>query len=320
MKSSFIVPCLNEEGNVNAFYDEFKRAFDGSGFEWELIFVDDGSTDATYAHMRALSEHDYRVAAVSFSRNFGKEAAIWCGLQEATGDVVGIIDADLQQPPEDALAMVRILADSPEVDCVAAYQETRKGGVSKLSSMFYGVMEKATGMKMMRDASDFRVFRRCVADALLSMPEVHRFSKGMFAWLGFHTEPYPYTARDRASGESKWSVYGLFKYAAEGIVAFSTAPLKAATALGFIVSALAIIYCIVLIVQTLAYGIDVPGYATTLAAVLLLGGAQLLVLGVIGEYLSRVYIQGKQRPICVVRERHKLDKPREEKREADGNA
>lgn len=245
------------------------------------------------------------ITAIQFSRNFGKEAAIWAGLNNAKGDLVGIIDADLQQPPCDALAMVDLLVSNPEYDCVAAYQEKRnEGGVSaSIKNCFYKIMSKMCSMDMIQNASDFRVFRRSVADAILSLPESQRFTKGIFAWIGFETLPYPYTPQDRVAGESKWSFRKLVAYAAEGILSFSTAPLKVATVLGLATSFFALIYCMAVLLRTLIFGIDVPGYATTIGVVLLLGGIQLMVLGAIGEYLARDYIQGKQRPIFIEKKR-----------------
>lgn len=302
---SFIVPSFNEAPNLVAFYTEFSRVFSQSDYDWELIFVDDGSTDESFKILSDLSLKSPGITAVQFSRNFGKEAAIWAGLNTAKGDLVGIIDADLQQPPCDALAMVDLLVSNPEYDCVAAYQEKRnEGGISaSIKNCFYKIMSKMCSMDMIQNASDFRVFRRSVADAILSLPESQRFTKGIFAWIGFETLPYPYTPQDRVAGESKWSFRKLVAYAAEGILSFSTAPLKVATVLGLATSFFALIYCVAVLLRTLIFGIDVPGYATTIGVVLLLGGIQLMVLGAIGEYLARDYIQGKQRPIFIEKKR-----------------
>lgn len=302
---SFIVPSFNEAPNLAAFYTEFSRVFSQSDYDWELIFVDDGSTDESFIILSDLSLKSPGITAIQFSRNFGKEAAIWAGLNTAKGDLVGIIDADLQQPPCDALAMVDLLVSNPEYDCVAAYQEKRnEGGISaSIKNCFYKIMSKMCSMDMIQNASDFRVFRRSVADAILSLPESQRFTKGIFAWIGFETLPYPYTPQDRVAGESKWSFRKLVAYAAEGILSFSTAPLKVATVLGLATSFFALIYCVAVLLRTLIFGIDVPGYATTIGVVLLLGGIQLMVLGAIGEYLARDYIQGKQRPIFIEKKR-----------------
>lgn len=304
-KLTFIVPSFNEVDNVEPFYDSFDACFASSGFEWELVFIDDGSTDGTYDRLKALAKNRPGVVAISFSRNFGKEAAIWAGLNNASGDIVGIIDADLQQSPEDALRMVRILEESSRYDCVAAYQEERyeKGILRAFKTSFYRIMAKASGMDIVENASDFRVFRKNVVDAILSLPESYRFSKGIFAWIGFETYPYPYTPKDRAAGESKWSFSSLVKYAIEGVLAFSTSPLRLATVLGLFTSLIALLYFVVVIAKTLTFGVDVPGYATTIGLVLLLGGVQLFVMGIMGEYLARTYIQGKGRPIYIERDR-----------------
>ena len=305
LRVSFVVPCFNEQDNIEAFHAEFARAFEGSAFEWRLVMVDDGSTDATWEKISSLAATDARVSGLRFSRNFGKEAAIYAGLEECVdaSDYMGIIDADLQQQPSVARDMLELLDSKPEVDCVAAYQEERREGalVSFLKKRFYSIFTSMTRSKVVADASDFRVFRRSVGEAVLSMTEYHRFSKGIFAWVGFETEPYPYTPASRNAGDSKWSIGSLFRYAFEGILSFSTAPLTFIAGAGLVVSIGALIYAIVLIIRTLAFGIDVPGYASSVALILLLGGVQLFALGVIGEYLARAYIQGKERPVYILK-------------------
>lgn len=303
--ATYIVPCFNEEDNVIPFYEEFEQAFKGSKINWELLFIDDGSKDNTYRTLQMLSKKTNKVRAISFSRNFGKEAAIWAGLSNCTSDFVGIIDADLQQPPQDARCMTEFLLENENYDSVAAFQENRyeKGLNAKLHRSFYELLSKMSDMDIIQDASDFRVFRRNVADAILSLPETYRFSKGIFAWIGFETYAYPYQPRNRATGESKWSFWGLVKYAIDGVIGFSTKPLRFVTILGFMTSLMAIIYFLVILFGTIIFGIDVPGYATTIGVVLLLGGIELLVTGVLGEYLARVYIEGKHRPIYIEKSR-----------------
>lgn len=313
MKLSMIVPAYNEEGNVRPFYEETVRVFSEARFTYEMIFVDDGSKDNTYVELQKLvadarekqshfSEITPVVKVVSFSRNFGKEAALLAGLKHAEGELVSFIDADLQQEPATLLEMVRQLEADPDLDCVAACQTNRaKGLTSPLSRKFYKILASSSNMDVIQDASDFRVFRRCVADALISMGDYQRFSKGLFSWVGFKTKAFPYTPSARHSGSSTWSFWGLLRYAFNGLLSFSTAPLRAITTGGIVVSAAAFIYLIVVIVQRLAFGIDVPGYATIVALILFLGGMQLLALGAIGEYLSRMYIEGKDRPIYIER-------------------
>lgn len=277
----------------------------GVHYNWCLLFVDDGSWDGTWDRIEGLSLADSRVRGIRFSRNFGKEAAIWAGLNNLDTDYIGIIDADLQQPPSDALAMCRILDENPAIDCVAAYQEQRyeKGVFGRVKQSFYGIFTRLSGLGAVQNASDFRVFRRNVAQAVLSLPEHFRFSKGIFTWVGFETQPYPYTARDREAGESKWSFFGLVKYAIEGIFAFSVKPLRIATALGLFAAACAVIYFLAVLIRALVVGVEVPGYATLMSVVLLLGGVQLVCMGIIGEYLARTYMQGKQRPIYIEKKR-----------------
>ncbi len=306
---SFIVPCYNEAENVKRLYHEMDATFSGAGMPLELVFVDDGSKEGTFAAIQdvaaeaAISGGTTCVQGIRFSRNFGKDAAVYAGLEHATGEVMGIIDADLQQSPEDALAMVRLLGENPEVDCVAAYQSERRPGPGQsLHRAFYHVLSWLSDMDVVQDASDFRVFTRHVANAILSMPEALRFTKGIFAWVGFTTLPYPYIPRERAAGESKFSFRKSVSYAMDGAFAFSVKPLRLATVLGFAVSIFAIVYMLVIVIRALIVGIETPGYVTTIGVVLLLGGIQLLMLGIIGEYLARAYLEGKQRPIYLVKD------------------
>ena len=298
---SLIVPCYNEEQNVEAFYARCLEVFPQEKFE--AVFVNDGSRDGTYKKLQELHEKYSNVLVVNFSRNFGKESAIYAGLKYATGKYISIIDADLQQDPEIVKNMVHILDEKPEIDVVAAYQEQRHEGKSMewFKNRFYKFINRLSEVDLRENASDFRTFRASVQKALLDMPEYFRFSKGLFSWVGFETEYIPYEAAERFAGTTKWSFTKLVKYALEGIVSFSTVPLKIATFLGAIVSLIAIVYAIVIIAQTLIAGIDVPGYATTMVVVLLLGGVQLLVMGILGEYLAKTYIQGKHRPVYIAK-------------------
>ena len=242
---------------------------------------------------------------VNFSRNFGKEAALLAGLSHATGEVVGIMDADLQQEPETLLAMYQELICHPEADCVAAYQSTRHEGALKalLKGAFYRVFKDITQgtSGMIAGASDFRVLRRCMAEALLSMPEYHRFSKGLFAWVGFETIPFAYEPSPRAAGTTKWSLRKLMAYAIEGILSFSTAPLKLATLVGSLSSLAAVAYFFVVVWETLATDRVPSGYPTIVCLILLLGGLTLLTLGIIGEYVARIYLEGKHRPAYIAK-------------------
>ena len=306
---TFIVPAYNEVDNVIPFYQEFSTVFSEASIPFELIYIDDGSSDGTRQKLKGLASQNPYVLAISFSRNFGKEAAIWAGLQNAHGEVIGIIDADLQQSPKDALNMVKLLLSDDDFDIVAAFQAERHESalISFAKKRFYGIMGSLMKTPVVADASDFRVFRRKVAEAILSLPEYDRFSKGIFSWVGFHTENYPYVPSDRRSGTSKWSVSSLFKYAFSGLISFSSSPLRLASYIGFVVSAIALIYFAIVVIQKLFFGISISGYATIVCLILLLGGVQLLFLGVAGEYIGRTYIQSKQRPIYIESHRYVSD-------------
>lgn len=303
MKLSLIIPCYNEEENIRPMYRAVKEAFAKEEFSYEIIFINDGSRDGTWKELKGLyrEKPEEALTAVNFSRNFGKEAAMLAGLRRAKGDFVTIIDADLQQNPKLVLDMLKILEENDEYDCVAAYQEQRREGklVCLLKKGFYHLINKTSETPFHMGASDFRTFRREMTDAILDMPEYFRFSKGIFSWVGFETYYMPYEAQDRYAGKSNWSFWGLVKYALEGFISFTTFPLKLATFAGAFTSALAILYLIIVVIQKLVFSINIPGYPTIIVLILFLGGMQLLILGIIGEYLGRVYIQGKNRPVYI---------------------
>lgn len=306
MKLSLVVPCYNEEGNVEKFFSEVKRVFDGKVDDYEFVFVNDGSKDKTLVNLKKLynEQKNSHIQVLSFSRNFGKESAIYAGLNHAKGDMVCLIDADLQQRPEVVLEMLDVMNSNEDLDCVTAYQDERKESkiMTSLKSMFYKIINGIAEVRFVNGASDFRLMKRAMVDAILEMTEYHRFSKGIFSWVGFNTEYIPYTVEERESGESKWGFRKLLKYAFEGIVSFTTFPLKLSAYVGFLSSIVSIIYLIVVVVQKLAFGIDVPGYATIVVLVLLLGGLQLFSLGILGEYLSKIYVQVKNRPVYILKE------------------
>ena len=305
MKLSLVVPCYNEAESVALFQDAVIEAFADCGYDYEIVFVNDGSKDATMHNLRKLhKEQKCPVKVVSFSRNFGKEAALYAGLQKASGEYISLIDADLQQPPEIVRNMVKILDEDDKYDVVAAYQDRRGEGsvLSFFKKGFYGLINKLSTVKLQPDASDFRTFRRSVAESLLELKEYHRFSKGIFAWVGFETCFIPYTANKRIAGTTKWSFRKLFNYALEGIVGFSTAPLRLSVYLGFFTAVAAIIYSLVVLLEKLIYGIAVPGYATIIVLILLLGSMQLFCIGIIGEYVGKIFEQSKNRPIYIEKE------------------
>ncbi len=305
MKLSLIVPCYNEAENVVPFRDAVMSAFADCGYDYEIVFVDDGSKDATWHNLKKLhNEKKCPTKIISLSRNFGKESALYAGLCHATGDYISLIDADLQQRPEIVRDMVGILDEKPECDVVAAYQDRRGEGkvLSFFKRFFYKLINRMSDVKLRADASDFRTFRRSVAESIKSLGECHRFSKGIFSWVGYQTEFIPYVACERTKGVTKWSFRKLCNYAIEGIIGFSTRPLRLATYLGSFTALAAIIYVIIVILQKLIVGIDVPGYATIIVLILLLGAMQLICIGIIGEYVGKTFEQSKNRPIYIAKE------------------
>ena len=305
MKLSLVVPCYNEADSVHLFLDAVIGAFDGCGYDYEVIFVNDGSRDKTLFQLKKIfAAQRCPVKVVSFSRNFGKESAIYAGMTQAVGEYVSLIDADLQQRPEIVRDMVAILEEKPEYDVVAAYQDRRGEGkvLSFFKKSFYAIINRLSTVKLHPDASDFRTFRRCVKDDLLLMGEYHRFSKGLFAWVGYETCFIPYTAQERVAGTTKWSFKKLFNYAIDGIIGFSTAPLRMATYLGGVSAAAAVLYLLWVIFEKLAFGIDIPGYATIIVLILALGAMELVCIGIIGEYVGRTFEQSKNRPVYLAKE------------------
>lgn len=305
MKLSLVVPCYNEAENVAAFQEAVIQAFDGCGYRYEIIYVDDGSKDATLHNLRKLhAAQKCPVKVISFSRNFGKEAGLYAGIQHAGGEYISLIDADLQQRPEIVREMVEILDTKPEFDVVAAYQDRRSESkiLSFFKKSFYTIINKLSSVKLQPDASDFRTFRRSVAESILALGEYHRFSKGIFAWVGYDTCYIPYTACERAAGTTKWSFRKLFNYAVDGIIGYSTAPLRFSIYLGCITAVAALIYLIIVVLEKLITGIDIPGYATIIVLILLLGSMQLFCIGIIGEYIGKIFEQSKHRPIYIPKE------------------
>ena len=305
MKLSMIVPCYNEAENVQAFQDAVIDAFEGCGYDYELIFVNDGSRDATLHNLKKIyAAQKCPVKVISFSRNFGKEAGLYAGLEHTSGEYIALIDADLQQRPEIVRNMVEILDNNADTDVVAAYQDRRGEGkvLSFFKKSFYAIINKLSKVTLQPDASDFRTFRRSVRDSILEMREYHRFSKGIFAWVGYNTEFIPYTACERHSGTTKWNFWKLLNYAIEGIIGYSTAPLRLATVLGTVSGIAAILYLIWVIVEKIVWGIDVPGYATMIVLILFFGALQLFCIGIIGEYVGRTFEQSKDRPVYIAKE------------------
>lgn len=305
VKLSLVVPCYNEGENVIPFHEAVLSAFQDCGYEIEIVYIDDGSRDATLHNLKKIyARKDCRVKIVSFSRNFGKEAGLYAGLRHASGEYISLIDADLQQRPEIVRNMVSILEERKEYDIVAAYQDRRNEGkvLSFFKRSFYAIINKLSKVTLQPDASDFRTFRKSVRDSILELTEYHRFSKGIFAWVGYETLFIPYTACERANGTTKWSFWKLLNYAIEGIIGFSTAPLRLATLLGSVTGVAALVYLLCVILEKLIKGIAVPGYATIIVLLLFFSSVQLFCIGIIGEYVGRNFEQSKERPIYIAKE------------------
>ena len=305
MKLSLVVPCYNEAENVAAFQDAVIGAFEGCGYDYEIIFVNDGSRDATLHNLKKLhAAQKCPVKVISFSRNFGKEAGLFAGLQHASGDYISLIDADLQQRPEIVRDMVDILDHEPDYDVVAAYQDRRGEGkvLSFFKKSFYKIINMLSSVTLQPDASDFRTFRRSVRDSIVELNEYHRFSKGIFAWVGYETKFIPYTACERHAGTTKWNFWKLLDYAIEGIIGYSTAPLRFATYMGGFSAMAAFLYLLFVIAEKIFFGIDIPGYATIIVLILFFGAMNLLCIGIIGEYVGRTFEQSKNRPVFVEKE------------------
>lgn len=310
MKLSLVVPCFNEEDVVYNFYKEVRSVFAGKADDFEFVFVNDGSKDKTLEILRAIHQVSDNVKVVSFSRNFGKEAAMLAGLKNASGDYVCVIDADLQQRPEVVLEMMTILDNEPETDCVAAFQEERKESKALIffKDNFYSLINKVSDVEFYPGASDFRLMRRQMVDAVLDMGEYHRFSKGIFSFVGFNTKYIPYVVQERAGGESKWSFVKLFKYALEGIIGYTTAPLRIATFAGVGSMIISVLYLIVALIFCAVSGNTVSSAVPIITLLLFLGGMNFLFIGIVGEYLARTYMQVKNRPVFIVKEILTYDK------------
>ena len=306
-----IIPALNEKENIFPFFDRCVEEETANDIKFRYVFIDDGSTDGTFAEIKRLkSAHpDRDITGISFSRNFGKESAIYAGLKECSTDYTVIIDADLQQDPSHVIEMYNFLENNPDYDCVCCYQSKRHEGLAGIffKKLFYGSINMVSDTTFVENASDFRMFRRGMTEAILSLGEYYRFSKGIFSWVGFNTHYMPYEANDRLHGKTTWTFRKLTRYAIDGLIGFSTSPLHIATILGSITSAAALIYMVIIIIQKLTTGIDAPGYATIVCLILLIGGIQMILLGLMGEYIARTYIEVKHRPIYIIKERTAKD-------------
>lgn len=305
---SLIVPCYNEEAALPFFYEAVSQVTDRlPDYEFSFIFVNDGSKDGTLQILRELAKKDKRVQYLSFSRNFGKEAAMYAGFCNATGDYVAVMDADMQDPPSLLPEMIEIL-EKEEYDSVATRRVTRDGEPpirSFFARMFYRVINRISEADIVDGARDFRLMKREMVDAIVSMCEYNRFSKGIFGWIGFRTKWLPFKNVERVAGETKWNFWKLFKYSIDGIVNFSQAPLSFASMTGLLFTVVAFLMVIFVFVRKLIFGDPVAGWASTICIVLFIGGVQLLCMGIMGQYLAKTYLEVKRRPHYIVAESNK---------------
>lgn len=310
-----IVPCYNEEDVLPFFYEEFKKTAELlNEYELSVLFVDDGSQDRTLECIRQMAEKDKRVRYISFSRNFGKEAAIYAGLKNADGDYVALMDADLQDPPSLLPKMLKAVTEEG-YDSAATRRVTRKGEPpirSFFARCFYRLMNKISSTEIMDGARDYRLMTRKFKSAILEMSEYNRFSKGIFGWVGFKTKWIEFENVERIAGESKWSFFKLLRYSLEGIIGFSTAPLAMASVMGLTVCVVAFIFLVIILIKTLCFGDPVDGWPSMTCIILMLGGIQLLCIGILGMYLSKTYLETKKRPIYICSESN-LEEEGEEK-------
>jgi glycosyltransferase involved in cell wall biosynthesis len=310
---SIVVPCYNEEEALPLYYEAMLPVLEtlrAQGADVDFVFVDDGSKDGTLRVLRDLHEKDGRCGYVSFSRNFGKEAAMYAGLQHAKGDYVAVMDADLQDPPEMLPDMLRILEESPAddpVDCVGTRRTDRKGEPpirSFFARCFYRLINRISKTEIVDGARDYRLMTRRMVDAILSLSEYNRFSKGIFSWVGFKTRWLEYVNRERVAGETKWSFRKLFLYSIDGITAFSTAPLAIASFSGMAICAVSFIALLFVFIRALVFGDPVAGWPSMICIILFLGGVQLLGIGILGQYLAKTYLEVKNRPQYVLQEKN----------------
>ncbi len=302
---SFVVPCYNEQEVIPIFYQEIVKVLKELQQELEFFFIDDGSSDQSLAKIKELVELDDRIHFISFSRNFGKEAAIFAGLEASNGDYVVIMDVDLQDPPKLLPIMYQAVKEE-EYDCVATRRGDRKGEPrirSFFARLFYRIINKISKVEIVDGARDYRFMTRQMVDAIVSMKEYNRFSKGIFGWVGFKTKWIEFENIERAAGKTKWSFWKLFMYSMEGIVAFSTVPLAFVSFLGIIICILSLLGMLFIFIKTIVWSDPVSGWPSMICIITMLGGIQLLCLGIIGYYLSKTYLETKKRPIYIIKDK-----------------
>ena len=304
MKLSLIIPCYNEEAAAPIFHREATEVLRGMDAEYEMLFINDGSQDQTLAVLRSLAAQDPHVTYLSFSRNFGKEAAMYAGFCNAKGDYVAVMDADMQDPPSLLPQMMELLA-SGEYDSVATRRTTRKGEPvirSWFAGKFYQLINKISNADIVDGSRDFRLMRREMVDAIVEMGEYNRFSKGIFGWIGFRTYWLSYENVERVAGETKWNFWKLFKYAVDGIINFSQAPLSIASWFGIFMTFIYFLMLIFIVVRKVAFGDPVDGWASTICVMIFIGGVQLFCLGIMGQYIAKTYMESKHRPHYIISE------------------
>lgn len=303
MKLSVIIPVYNEEGNVEKLHKLLSNTL--IDIDYELIFINDGSSDKTYFKLNELYDLDpLHVKVINFSRNYGKDAAMYAGLTHSKSEYSVIIDGDCQQNPKYLLTMMDYLDNNNNIDQIAMVNVTRNKEnifTKFLKSTFYLFINSISDTKFVKGASDFRMFRREVTESIVSLGENNRFSKGIFSWVGFNTHYMEYIVEERNSGKTKFNVIGQFKYAFDGIINFSVKPLRIATFMGIITSIGSFIYLLIILIETFIKGIDVPGYASLITIMLFMGGMQLISIGILGEYVSKTYLETKKRPVYIAK-------------------
>lgn len=308
MTISVIVPCYNEEESIPLFYEAMEAVRQQAQLTFEYIFINDGSRDKTLEVLKALHASDANAHYLSFSRNFGKEAALYAGLQHASGDLVTVMDVDLQDPPTLLIEMVERLESNPGLDCVGTRRTTRDGEPpirSFFAQMFYKLINSISQVEMVDGARDFRLMRRPMVDAILELSEYNRFSKGIFSWVGFKTEYLEYKNVERVAGETSWNFWSLFKYSIEGIVNFSDAPLNIAFVGGVLSCILAFLLLAFFFFRTLIMGNPTSGWTSLMTVVLFLGGFQLVTIGILGKYIGKIFMETKKRPVYLIKEKSK---------------
>lgn len=306
-KISIIIPCYNEEEAIPYFYEEIEKITKKIKAKFEYIFVDDGSQDNTLKVIKTLAKKDKKIRYISFSRNFGKEASMLAGLEHATGDYVTTMDADLQDPPELLIEMFNTL-ENEEYDICGAVSISRNGYSfirKHFTNLFYKIISKVSKTEMINGARDFRLMKRYVVEAIISMREYNRYSKGLFSFVGFKTKWIEFENKNRVAGKTKWSLWKLFIYAVEGIISFSTAPLIFSALLGLLFCIISFIMIIFIIIRTLMFGDPVAGWPSLVCIIFFLSGIQLFAIGIIGQYLAKTYLETKNRPIYIIRETEK---------------